>query len=137
MRTPPSGEVLRRDDFCRGYGAFLRQDQLADGDLAGAYAASPFLVPSNTPTGSRTEAMIAAYQLGVDHGDPDPAIRAQIRAALQYALGQQIGPASDFAVVGSADGGIPGSALERTVRIDFVQHTCSAMLRAVETGVVD
>ena len=57
--------------------------------------------PYNTPAGSRTEAMISAYLLGVHHGDPDPAVRAQIAAALQYALGQQIRPDSDFDVVGA------------------------------------
>ena len=57
---------------------------------------------------------------------------AQIRAALQYALGQQIRPDSDFAAAGGADGGMPGSPIERSVRIDYVQHVCSAMIRASE-----
>ncbi|HEY1814644.1 MAG TPA: beta-L-arabinofuranosidase domain-containing protein [Kofleriaceae bacterium] len=126
------------DEFCRGYGEFLRDQQLTAGelddeeDLAGAYGVTPFVVPNNTPVGSRTEAMISAYLLGEHHGDPDPRIRDQIIAALQYALGQQLRPDSDFAVVGDADGGMPGSSVERTVRIDFVQHVCSAMIRASE-----
>jgi hypothetical protein len=125
-------------EFCDGYGDFLRAQQPALGeapdedDFAGAYMFTPFVPPYNTPAGSRTEAMISAYLLGVHHGDPDPRIRDQIKAALQYALGQQIRPDSDFAAAGSADGGMPGSPIERSVRIDYVQHVCSAMIRASE-----
>ncbi len=126
------------DDFCRGYGAFLREQQPEPGempdedDLAGGYNMTPFLVPYNTPAGSRTEAMISAYLLGNDHRDGDPRIREQIRRALQYTLGQQLRPDSDFAAIGDADGGMPGSPVERSVRIDYVQHVCSAMIRASE-----
>jgi hypothetical protein len=124
--------------FCDGYGAFLRAQQPEPGDfpdeddLAGGYNFTPFVPPYNTPAGSRTEAMISAYLLGVHHGDPDPQLRTQIAAALQYALGQQIRPDSDFDAAGSADGGMPGSPIERNVRIDYVQHVCSAMIRASE-----
>ncbi len=125
-------------DFCHGYGKFLREQQAAVGehpdedDFAGAYGFTPFLVPYNTPAGSRTEAMISAYLLGRHHGTPDGDVRDQIRAALQYALGQQIRPENDFAVVGPGVGGMPGSPIDRNVRIDFVQHVCSAMIRASE-----
>jgi hypothetical protein len=125
-------------DFCHGYGAFLRQQQAAPGDhpdeddFAGAYAFTPFLVPYNTPAGSRTEAMISAYLLGRHHGRPDPAVRRQIRDALQYVLGQQITPDNDFGVIGPGLGGVPGSPIDRSVRIDFVQHVCSSFIRASE-----
>ena len=125
-------------DFCHGYGKFLRQQQAEVGehpdedDFAGAYNFTPFLVPYNTPAGSRTEAMISAYLLGRHHGTPDAEVRDQIRAALQYALGQQIRPENDFAVIGPGLGGMPGSPIDRNVRIDFVQHVCSAFIRASE-----
>lgn len=125
-------------DFCHGYGAFLRQQQAARGDhpdqddFTGAYVFTPFLVPYNTPAGSRTEAMISSYLLGRHHGTPDEAIRDQIRGALQYALGQQITPQNDFAVIGAGLGGMPGNPIDRTVRIDYVQHVCSAFVRASE-----
>jgi hypothetical protein len=90
------------------------------------------VLPYNTPAGSRTEAMVSAYELDRDHGDDGAAILGQIRAALSYALGQQLRPDSDFDAVGEADGGIPASPVDRTVRIDYVQHVCSAMLRASE-----
>jgi hypothetical protein len=47
-----------------------------------------FLVPYNTPAGSRTEAMISAY-LSVAITAADPDVRAN-PAALQYAVGQQV-----------------------------------------------
>ncbi|HLL25776.1 MAG TPA: hypothetical protein VK427_26745, partial [Kofleriaceae bacterium] len=134
----PAGKNPKWKDFCHGYGAFLRQQQASVGDhpdqddFAGAYVFTPFLVPYNTPAGSRTEAMISAYLLGRHHGTPDADVKAQIRAALQYALGQQIRPENDFAVIGPGAGGMPGSPIDRNVRIDYVQHVCSAFIRASE-----
>jgi hypothetical protein len=134
----PASKKPKYREFCDGYGAFLRmqQPELGDhpdqDDLAGAYNFTSFVPPYNTPAGSRTEAMISAYQLGVHHGRGDPEIREQIRLALQYALGQQIRPESAFNVIGDGLGGMPGSPIDRTVRIDFVQHVCSAMIRASE-----
>jgi hypothetical protein len=134
----PAGKREKYREFCDGYGAFLRMQQPHPGDhpdeddLAGAYNVTPFVSPYNTPAGSRTEAMISAYLLGVHHGHGDPKIREQIRLALQYALGQQIRPESAFNVVGDGLGGMPGSPIDRNVRIDFVQHVCSAMIRASE-----
>jgi hypothetical protein len=134
----PAAKHEKYREFCDGYGAFLRAQQPHVGDhpdeddLAGAYNISPFVSPYNTPAGSRTEAMISAYQLGVHHGHGDPKIREQIRLALQYALGQQIRPESAFNVVGEGLGGMPASPIDRNVRIDFVQHVSSAMIRASE-----
>ncbi len=125
-------------EFCDGYGTFLRQQQAEVGelpdedDLAGSYNVTPFVLPYNTPAGSRTEAMISAYLLGVHHGHGDPRIREQIAGTLGYLLGEQIRPESDFSMVGPAVGGMPGSPIDRNVRIDFVQHTNSAMIRAAE-----
>jgi hypothetical protein len=134
----PAAKNPKWKDFCHGYGAFLRQQQSEVGDhpdqddFAGAYVFTPFLVPYNTPAGSRTEAMISAYLLGKHHGTPDADVLGQIRAALQYAVGQQIRPDNAFAVIGPGMGGMPGSPIDRSVRIDFVQHVCSAFIRASE-----
>jgi hypothetical protein len=133
--------AVRRDkdrEFCHGYAAFLRTQQAEppassdEADYAGAYQITPFLVPHNTPAGSRTEAMISAYLLGKHHGALDVRVADQIRAALQYALGQQIRPDSDYSVLGEGDGAIPGTPIDRNIRIDYVQHVCSAMIRASE-----
>lgn len=134
----PAVKKAKYREFCDGYGAFLRLQQPHVGDhpdeddWAGAYNFTPFVPPYNTPAGSRTETMISAYLLGQHHGGGDPEIREQIRLTLQYALGQQIRPESAFNVVGEGLGGMPGSPIDRNVRIDFVQHVCSAMIRASE-----
>ncbi len=125
-------------DFCHGYGAFLRGQQPQSGeypdqeDFVGAYNFTSFVPPYNTPAGSRTEAMISAYLLGQHHGTPDADVRDQIALAMQYALGQQIRWDNDFSVVGPGLGGVPATPIDRNVRIDFVQHVCSAMIRASE-----
>ena len=127
-------------DFCNGYARFLRAQQAEPGDfpsqpdLVGAYNVTPFVMPNNTPAGSRTEATISTYQLGVHHGEPEPAILRQIVLALAYTLRQQVRPENDFAVAAKANGlgGVPGSPIDRGVRIDYVQHVCSAMIRASE-----
>ena len=134
----PAVQRERYAAFCAGYGAFLRAQQAEPAgqsdqdDFAGSYGLTAFVVPFNTPAGSRTEAMISAYLLGVHRGAPDSRIAGQIRAALQYVLGQQIRPDSAFDVVGEGDGAIPGTPLDRNIRIDYVQHVCSAMIRASE-----
>ncbi|MDX2086227.1 MAG: hypothetical protein SFX73_00200 [Kofleriaceae bacterium] len=134
----PFSKNPKHMDFCHGYGRFLRAQQPAPGehpdqdDYAGAYNFTSFVPPYNTPAGSRTEAMISAYLLGKYHGSPDADVRRQIKEALQYTLGQQVRPESDFNVIGSGLGGMPGSPIDRTVRIDYVQHVCSAMIRASE-----
>lgn len=139
----PAGKRAKYMEFCHGYGAFLRAQQAAPGDhpdeddYAGAYGVTPFVVPFNTPAGSRTEAMISAYLLGKHHGAPDRRVADQIRAAMQYALGQQIRPDNDYDAVGQGDGAMPGSPIDRNIRIDYVQHVCSAMIRASEWIDVD
>jgi len=125
-------------DFCHGYGKFLRGQQPQAGeypdqdDFVGAYNFTSFVPPYNTPAGSRTEAMISSYLLGRHHKSPDADVRAQIALAMQYTLGQQIRWDNDFAVIGPGLGGVPATPIDRNVRIDFVQHVCSAMIRASE-----
>jgi len=125
-------------EFCSGYGRFLRAQQLEAGefpgqdDLAGAYVFTPFAMPQNTPTGSRTEAMISSYLLSQHHGVEDPELRRQIEAAMAFALGQQIRPEFDWFVSPGlvGEGAISTTPVDRVVRIDYVQHVCSAMIRA-------
>jgi hypothetical protein len=136
----PASRKPRYREFCDGYGRFLRDQQPEPGDhpdqagWVGSYGFTPFIVPANTPAGSRTEAMISAYLLGTYHGQGDPDIREQILAAMAYTLGQQIGSDAAWNVHPAAQGlgAIPGSPIDRKVRIDYVQHVCSAMIRSIE-----
>jgi hypothetical protein len=133
----PALKHRRYLDFCLGFAAFLRSHQFTAGELperdgwAGAYGFTPFVVPQNTPAGSRTEAMLSTYQLSVAHGRPATEVAAQIAAALQFALRQQVRADNDWAVVGGAalHGAVPASAVDPTVRIDYVQHLGSALVR--------
>ncbi len=126
------------ETFCRGFAAFVRRQQFQPGEhppeLRGAYGFTPFLVPHNTPTGSRTESMISAYLLGRSHGRPDERIRGQVREALRFLLQQQLQPDSCYlcADPARAAGGFLESPTARHVRIDFVQHAGSALLRGGE-----
>ena len=126
--------------FCDAYGQFLRPQQAREAesgpntfDMVGGYAGTPFVLPFNTPTSSRTEAMLSTYQLETHEGHADPVLWQQIETALAYLLGQQIREDNDFSVAApDSRGAMPESPLERTVRIDYVQHSCSAMIRAAE-----
>jgi hypothetical protein len=131
---------LKKDryrDFCDGYAEFLRRQQFQDGDfaddddLAGVYGVTPFVVPNNTPVGSRTEAMLSTYLLDRHHQRENAPLREQIMRSMRYALRQQVRPDGDFAYDADAAplGAITASSVDPTVRIDYVQHVCSAMLR--------
>lgn len=134
----PAVEKSRYVEFCHGYAEFLRAQQPLAGefpdqpDYVGTYNATPFLVPQNTPAGSRTEAVISAYELGAHHGRADPRILDQIQLTMGYVLRQQIRPESDFAVspLATGIGAVPATPVDRSVRIDYVQHVGSAMIRA-------
>jgi hypothetical protein len=135
--------ALRHDryrEFCDGYGAFLqRQQMLADdygedqADLEGTFGVTPFLVPNNTPVGSRNEAMISSYLLGRYHGRPSEPLRQLILRSMRYALRQQVRPDNGFWTRASAEGmgAFTGSPIDPVVRIDYVQHIGSALMRSV------
>lgn len=123
-------------DFCSRYATFLRAKQFGghelseQPDLAGAYGVTPFFVPGNNPVSSSTETMISAYELSVLHGRPDAQILGQVLRAGEFLLRQQVTPQSFWARAAHAHGAIPSSLVNRIVRIDTVQHACSALLRA-------
>jgi hypothetical protein len=134
----PDSKKDRYREFCSDYAAFLRNEQFqtdetpGQEDLPGSYSVTPFFVPHNTPVGSRSEAMISAYLLTKYHGKPDARIRRQVLLSTKYLLRQQIRADNDFNTPARAAlGAMPNSTIERNVRIDMVQHTCSAMLRAI------
>jgi hypothetical protein len=136
----PAIKKDRYRDFCDDYAGFLRRQQIqaddyADSaDLAGTYGVTPFVIPNNTPVGSRTEAMISSYMLGVYHDQASEPLRQQILLAMRYALGQQVRPDSNFAWVDPRGpiGALTSASIDPRVRIDYVQHICSAMIRTAE-----
>jgi hypothetical protein len=140
----PPAHRERYARFCDDFAAFLRRTQFtaddavarAQPDFIGAYAFSPLLPPYGTPAGSRSETTIATYHMQQRRGLGDSAQgRAtwrQIQLGLQFLLDDQISDDDAWLMANpdAARGGFLMSAVKRYVRIDFIQHNCSAMLRA-------
>ncbi len=134
-----AGERDRYAHFCDQFSAFLRRTQFrtSDGDapdMDGAYGLSPILPPHSTPVGSRTEATLSSYNMDLALGNKAEAdlARGQIISGLRYLLGHQLRPDNTYLAVDPdrAIGGILFSDVNRYIRIDTLQHSCAAMLRA-------
>ena len=130
--------------FCDGFAAFLRRTQFtprdaiaeAQPDFVGSYGFTPFLPPHATPVGSRSETTISTYDMQKRRGraasDEGRATLEQIRLGMQFLLDHQIRDDNAYLMANpdAARGGFLMSDVKRYVRVDFVQHSCSAMLRA-------
>ncbi len=139
------GGAARREryaDFCEGFARWNDRFRFQEGegpvreqpDLAGSYGFTPLLPPHPTPVGSRSEALISIHRIALRRGHDAAAreIAAAVRAGLRFLLAHQIRPdgALLMARPDAADGGFLQSDAIRTVRVDFVQHAGSALLRA-------
>jgi hypothetical protein len=95
------------------------------------------LPPHATPVGSRSETTLSAYDMqqrrGRAGGDEGRATLQQIRLGMQFLLDHQIRDDNAYLMANpdAARGGFLMSDVKRYVRVDFVQHSCSAMLRAI------
>lgn len=142
----PPAHRERYAKFCDQFVAFLRRTQFtpSDGavsgqpDFLGAYGFSPLLPPHATPVGSRSETTVSSYGMMVRRGTADTrsgrATLQQIRLGMQFLLDHQIHDDSAYLMANpeAARGGFLMSDVKRYIRIDFIQHSCSAMLRAAE-----
>ena len=141
----PDADRRRYARFCDQFTAFLRRTQFGPGeavveaqpDFAGAYGFSPFLPPHATPVGSRLETTLSAYNMDRRLNLPPSvtnATREQILAGARFLLAHQIRDDAAWLMPNpeAARGGLLMSDVARYVRIDFVQHSCSAMLRAAD-----
>jgi hypothetical protein len=123
----PSEQAL---DFCLRYNAFSRLIQQDDG----GYNLNPVHIPRSSETGSRTEAAAAtlntAARAGVDPAEI-AALEGQLFRGIGYLIGMQMnpGPTHLMSHPSRVRGGLPGDAVDMTVRIDFAQHAGSGMLR--------
>jgi hypothetical protein len=141
----PPAHRERYARFCDQFAAFLRRGQYtADEemvgqwpDLRGAYGLSPLLAPHPTPVGSRSETTISIYALDLRRGfaPESPAVEAtrrQIAEGMRFLLEHQIDEDDAYLMPNpqAAMGGLLMSDVKRFIRIDFIQHACSAMLRA-------
>jgi hypothetical protein len=139
----PAAHRERYARFCDQFAAFLGRTQFHAGDavvtaqpdFAGAYGFSPLLPPHATPVGSRSETTLSTYALQKRRGLPPDQIdqtRRQIEDGLQFLLAHQITDDNAYLMADpvAARGGFLMSDVARYIRVDFVQHACSALLRA-------
>ena len=100
----------------------------------GAYGFGPILTPRLTPVGSRSEAGIAtldaAQRSGISPAELGQ-LEGQTRRALALLIRQQFrpGPQHLFADPAAILGGMPGSEVDWQLRIDYAQHSGSALIR--------
>ena len=135
----PHVKSARYNTFCSEFAAFQRRQQFHAGDKAvfdyeGGYGITPFFPPHLTPAGSRSEAMVSAYDLTRHHGKTEEIIRQQIVRAFKYIVRHQVRLENSylFARPEHALGAIRKSPIKYDVRIDYVQHTVAAMVRALD-----
>jgi len=142
LAAEAAAEVLpeaRYAEFCASFADIGRRAQLTgeEGltwDLRGAFSITPFFLPQNCATGSRTEANISAYLLSRRQQQPRPEILAEVLAGMRYLVDQQIRPESSYLLPepASASGGMMQTAMRDSVRIDFVQHAAAALARGLQ-----
>jgi hypothetical protein len=138
---PPHREPYAR--FCDDFIAFLGRTQFQEGDaivdaqpdFLGSYGFSPFLPPHATPVGSRSETTLSTLSLQRRRGLPSAVVertRRQVERGMEFLLAHQIDDDAAYLATDPerARGGFYMSDVARHVRVDFVQHTSSAMLRA-------
>jgi hypothetical protein len=124
--------------FCYEFAAFNRRHQFAPGeaaeDFTGGYGITPFFPPHLTPAGSRTEAMVSTYRLSQHRKETRGEVATQIVQAFKYIVRHQVRPENAYlyARPEEAVGAIRQSPIKYEVRIDYIQHTISAMLRALD-----
>jgi hypothetical protein len=139
----PDPEALA---FCLRWHEYQRSLQRADGDSAfdadGSFGFGPLVTPRVTPASSRGEAAGAALQVLVadpragagDHAATVALLDDELRRAIAFVARSQLrpGPKHLFAHSDHVDGAFPGSAVDLQLRIDYVQHAGSMMIRWLE-----
>jgi hypothetical protein len=132
-------------DFCLRWQAYQRNLQFGPGDTPfdadGAYGVGPLVTPRLTPVGSRSEAGIATLDAAA-RADVGAAERARLERQMRRCLAQllrhqlrpHLRPAQRhlFADPDAIDGAMPGSEVDWQLRIDYAQHTGSALIRWLE-----
>jgi hypothetical protein len=132
-------------DFCLGWQAFNRKLMYAPGDTPfdadGAFGFGPIVTPRLTPSGSRSEAGLATLEAARRAGRPAAELAPlehQLRRSLAMLLRHQLRPGLRpglrylFADPAAVDGAMPGSEVDWQLRIDYAQHTGSALVRWLE-----
>ena len=131
-RAWPRLKARRYLDFCKGYAAFVGRLQFDDRQPAfeGHYGFTALMVPQAPATAGFTEAIVATFLLSKHHGQPDEAVRTQATAALEALRRDQLRPDNSYLARNPrrARGGIRRSLVQHDIRIDFLQHSISALI---------
>lgn len=132
--------------FCLRWHEYQRRLQHTAGESAfdadGAFGFGPFVTPRVTPAASRGEAAGAALEVmkkdatagaydAVEHARTVALLDDELRRAIAFVAAAQLRPGSRhlFARPDEVRGAFPGSAVDLQVRIDYVQHAGSMMIR--------
>jgi hypothetical protein len=125
-------------DFCLRWQQFGRAIQQREGDsffdADGAIGVGPVVTPRLTPVASRCEAGVATLDVARRAGVAPQEIallEEQLRKGLALLLRQQLrpGPRHLFKDPEAVNGAMPGSEVDWELRIDYTQHTGSALVR--------
>ena len=128
-------------DFClrwQGFGRALQQHEGSSFfDADGSIGVGPVVTPRLTPVASRCEAAVATLDVARQAGiaaDEMALLDTQLRRALALLLRQQFrpGPRHLFKSPEDVEGAMPGSEVDWELRIDYTQHTGSALVRWIE-----
>ena len=131
----PSPDAL---DFCLGWAAYGRKLMYGADDTSfdadGAYGVGPFVTPRLTPAGSRTEAGIATLDAARRAGrspEQTAPLEDQLRRTIAMLLRHQLDARVAHLMVDpeAVDGALPGTEVDWVLRIDYAQHTGSALVR--------
>jgi hypothetical protein len=139
----PDPEALA---FCLRWHEYQQRLQHEDGDspfdAAGSFGFGPFVTPRVTPASSRGEAAAAALEVlqkdpsagaagAEEHARKVALLDRELRGALAFVARSQLrpGPRHLFADPEAVRGAFPGSAIDLQLRIDYVQHAGSMMIR--------
>jgi hypothetical protein len=142
----PDPEALA---FCLRWHEYQQRLQHDEGDspfdAEGSFGFGPFVTPRVTPASSRGEAAGAALEVmkkdasagggGADqHATTVARLDDELRRALAFVARAQLrpGPRHLFAHPDEVRGAFPGSAIDLQLRIDYVQHAGSMMIRWLE-----
>lgn len=137
-----------RDDealaFCLRWHEYQRRLQHEEGDspfdASGAFGFGPVASPRVTPASSRGEAAGAALDVVLRERRADDAalLDRELRRAVAFVLRHQMVPGSStfaphlFARPDLVRGAFPGSPVDWQIRVDYVQHAGSMLIRWLE-----
>lgn len=134
-------EVMNRHyfDFCLNFSRFIERQQFTKTDtmfpdFSGSYGFSPFIPPHTNGAGSRTEANVSILELAQLHHIEVPDVKRQIQRSVEHILMHHKRASSCWLCANpeTADGAIVNSLSTWEVRIDTVQHTTTALIRAIQ-----